>query len=94
LDGKKEWVESAKKTVFNHWKDHYKPMDSAENNDSNNKSQTSFQDIFQSSMKKVMKPIAEDEMKRYLSESPVNSELLMEDKTGIDGALGWWKVRF
>lgn len=43
-------------------------------------------------MKNYQKASADDELKAYLTEAVVDPELLIKEKTGIDGVLGWWKV--
>lgn len=43
-------------------------------------------------MRSYHKSSTDDELKKYLAESAVDSDLLIKEKTGIDGALGWWKV--
>ena len=43
-------------------------------------------------MKNYQKTSGDDELKTYLTEAVVDPELLIKEKTGIDGVLGWWKV--
>lgn len=50
--------------------------------------------MFNTQMKSHLKSCADDELKKYLSDGVVDPDLLNKEKTGIDGALGWWKVRF
>lgn len=43
-------------------------------------------------MKSYQKTSTDDELKAYLTEGVVDPELMIKEKTGIDGVLGWWKV--
>lgn len=56
------------------------------------KSNYLFDDRFTTQMQNYTKRCADDELKKYLSDGVVDSELLIKEKTGIDGAPGWWKV--
>lgn len=53
-----------------------------------------FSDLFAKQMLNYQKVSTDDELKRYLSESVVNPDMLVKERTGVDGVLGWWKVRF
>lgn len=44
-------------------------------------------------MKKFQKASSDDELKSYLTDHVVDPDLLVKEKSGIDGVLGWWKVR-
>ncbi|KAJ6647844.1 Zinc finger BED domain-containing protein DAYSLEEPER [Pseudolycoriella hygida] len=43
-------------------------------------------------MKNHVKSSTDDELKKYLSDGVVDPDLLRKEKTGIDGALGWWSI--
>ncbi|KAJ6646577.1 hypothetical protein Bhyg_01790 [Pseudolycoriella hygida] len=43
-------------------------------------------------MKQYQKSSADDELKAYLSENVADPDLLVKEKSGIDGVLGWWKI--
>ncbi|KAJ6639496.1 putative AC transposase, partial [Pseudolycoriella hygida] len=49
-------------------------------------------DIFATQMKNYQKASLDDVLKVYLAENVVDSEMLVKEKSGIDGALGWWKI--
>ncbi|CAG7784900.1 unnamed protein product, partial [Allacma fusca] len=38
------------------------------------------------------KQTTEDELSKYFAQKPVSAVLLKKENTGIDGALGWWKI--
>lgn len=43
-------------------------------------------------MKNYQKVCTDDELKACLNESVVDPDLLIKEKSGVDGVLGWWKV--
>lgn len=53
-----------------------------------------YSDLFAKQMLNYQKVSTDDELKRYLSESVVDPDMLVKERTGIDGVLGWWKVNF
>ncbi|CAG7820735.1 unnamed protein product, partial [Allacma fusca] len=38
------------------------------------------------------KQSAEDDLARYLSQKTIHPDMLKKEVTGINGALGWWKI--
>lgn len=91
----KDWIEYCRKSVTELYKSQYKskssndvePMDLQ-----NGKEKHLFKDVFNQQMKKFQKTSADDELKAYLTDNVIDPDLLIKEKTGIDGALGWWKV--
>lgn len=51
-----------------------------------------FENLFSQQMKKYQKTSSDDELKSYLTDHVVDPDLLVKEKSGIDGVLGWWKV--
>lgn len=92
----KEWIEFSRKCVTELYKSQYQQKTEAGHVQptmtENVKEKHSFKDLFSKQMKKFQKSSADDELKAYLAESVVDPDLLVKEKTGIDGVLGWWKV--
>jgi hypothetical protein len=95
------WIESCRKIITNLWNSRYKPVGSGgesgpslipQGADQSQEEGINFEAMFQIQMQKIRKSTQDDELKRYLSETVVGPEVLDRDKSGIDGALGWWKV--
>ncbi len=94
----KEWIDSCRKSVTEVYKANYKPKspqdDSVEATSSQNgQKKLLFEDLFNIQMKKFQKASSDDELKSYLTDHVVDPDLLVKEKSGIDGVLGWWKVR-
>lgn len=51
-----------------------------------------FGDLFSKQMRNFQKVSSADDYKRYLTESVVDPDMLVKERTGINGVLGWWKV--
>jgi hypothetical protein len=99
---RKEWIEAAKKSVTEVWNVRYKSSNckqatpsiegSASGSDTK---KNAFHCILASQMKGADKPSRdrEDELKCYLMEPVVSADKIDMEKTGVNGVLGWWKVR-
>lgn len=93
----KEWIDFSRKCVTELYKSQYKPKSPqddpvAPTNSQNGQEKYLFGDLFNKQMKKFQKTSTDDELKAYLTESVVDPDLLVKEKTGIDGVLGWWRV--
>lgn len=94
----KEWIDFCRKSVTDLYKSQYKqksPQDDAvEPTESQNdhRDKHSFKDLFHKQMKQFQKTSTDDELKAYLADNVVDPDLLVKEKTGINGVLGWWKV--
>lgn len=91
----KDWIDFSRKCVTDLFKTQYKinsQVDQVEPNLQESQQQHLFKDIFTKQMKKFQKGSTDDELKSYLTENVVDPDLLVKEKTGIDGVLGWWKV--
>ncbi|KAJ6634728.1 putative AC transposase [Pseudolycoriella hygida] len=88
----KEWIDFCRKSVTDLYKSQYKPQTQEKTTQpitTTNPRQT-FDDIFSTQMKNHVKSSTDDELKKYLNDGVVDPDLLRKEKTGIDGALGWW----
>lgn len=98
----KQWIDNARKQVTEVYKTKYlvkypKTVDSNDNKTAHisatDKLQPSlFGDLFNKQMRNFQKNSTDDDLKRYLTESVVDPDMLVKERTGIDGVLGWWKV--
>ncbi|KAJ6644047.1 hypothetical protein Bhyg_09013, partial [Pseudolycoriella hygida] len=90
----KEWIVHCRKGVTQLYKSQYKRIDveSTTTAPSNDQTKHLFKDLFSKQMKQYQKSSADDELKAYLSENVVDPDLLVKEKSGIDGVLGWWKI--
>ncbi|KAJ6648282.1 putative AC transposase [Pseudolycoriella hygida] len=90
----KEWIDHCRKGVTELYKSQYKRIDveSTTTAPSNGQTKHSFKDLFSKQTKQYQKSSADDELKAYLSENVVDPDLLVKEKSGIDGVLGWWKI--
>lgn len=100
----KQWIDNARKQVTELYKTKYLPVYSKKeaNNDGQIKTTlttdktkpTLFSDLFAKQMSKFQKLATDDDLKRYLSDNVVDPDMLVKERTGINGVLGWWKVSF
>lgn len=98
----KQWIDNARKQVTELYKAKYLPAHSRKDgiNDDQTKSASTtdtakpslFGDLFTKQMRNFHKGSTEDDLKRYLTESVVDPDMLVKERTGINGVLGWWKV--
>lgn len=93
----KDWIDFSRKCVTELYKKEYKPKSSQDDpieppDSQNERKKHLFEDLFNKQMKRFQKTPSDDELKAYLTENVVDPDLLVKDKTGIDGVLGWWKV--
>lgn len=51
-----------------------------------------FGDLFTKQMRNFQKVSTDDDLKRYFTEGVVDPDMLVKERTGINGVLGWWKV--
>ncbi|KAJ6639605.1 putative AC transposase [Pseudolycoriella hygida] len=91
----KDWIDYSRKAITELYKSKYKPKTANEDETTKTASTIEpkkhlFKDLFMHQMKNYQKSATDDELKTYLSES-ADPELLVKEKTGIDGVLGWWK---
>ncbi|CAG7819650.1 unnamed protein product [Allacma fusca] len=88
---RKEWIDCSKKIVVDVWKNKYKVTDVDEGVTADPKPSTLiFDNMFGCAT--ASKKNLDDDLTRYLAHKPVHADRLQKDTTGIDGALGWWKI--
>lgn len=76
-----------------HSKRHHSNNDQTDSTTSTENVQPSlFGDLFDKQMRNFQKVATDDDLKRYLSEGVVDPDMLVKERTGINGVLGWWKV--
>lgn len=91
----KEWIDNCRKCVTEIYKSQYKRQSEEPATTvipTSDEPKHSFKDLFNKQMRKYQKASTDDELKAYLAENVVDPDLLVKEKTGIDGVLGWWKV--
>lgn len=95
----KDWIDYSRKSITDLYKAQYKQKSATATQDENLETPPGnstkkhfFGDLFSAKMKNYQKTSTDDELKTYLTESVVDPDLLIKEKTGIDGVLGWWKV--
>lgn len=98
----KQWIDNARKQVTELYKAKYLPAyskgDQGTDNHTNSTSSTEkgqpslFGDLFMKQMRNFQKVSTDDDLKRYLTEGVVDPDMLVKERTGINGVLGWWKV--
>lgn len=97
-----QWIDNARKQVTELYKTKYLPAHSKKDsiNDELTKSTSTtdtekpslFGDLFSKQMRNFQKVSTDDDLKRFLTESVVDPDMLVKERTGINGVLGWWKV--
>ncbi|CAG7824699.1 unnamed protein product [Allacma fusca] len=91
---KKEWIDNSKKVVTEIWKARYKGPDPGVSGSSADESDSRTTSIFDNMFgpASASRKTADDELNKYLSQKSVKSDMLKKELTGVDGALGWWKI--
>lgn len=98
----KQWIDNVRKQVTEVYKTKYLPAYSTRENSNDDQTNSStpaetvqpslFGDLFAKQMRNFQKVATDDDLKRYLSEGVVDPDMLVKERTGINGVLGWWKV--
>ncbi|KAJ6643111.1 putative AC transposase [Pseudolycoriella hygida] len=95
----KHWIDNARKQLTEFYKTKYLPLYSKSNDERTPTTEIQqpaqpslFGDLFAKQMRSFHKSSTDDDLKRYLSEDVVDPDMLVKERTGINGVLGWWKI--
>ncbi|KAJ6643740.1 hypothetical protein Bhyg_08705 [Pseudolycoriella hygida] len=101
----KQWIDNARRLVTELYKTKYLPTYSNKDLDNNgiqakptppkttdNTHHSLFGDLVSQQMSTYQRISANDDLKRYLAENVVDPDMLIKERTGINGVLGWWKI--